>query len=106
MIFIVKVVGMTTCDLIKVWLTCALSDVDEKELQPDTDEYSFISSEESRTFSKVCCSHMMLATDFIQALNESKDFDLWILCSNIFAIFYRFWDIRVPLQHAAESRDR
>lgn len=49
--------------------------LDEKELQPDTDEYSFVSSEDSSTFLKVCCSHIALATDFIQALNESKDFD-------------------------------
>lgn len=83
MVFIVKVGGMTTCDLIKVWLTCALSDVDEKELQPDTDEYSFISSEESCTFSKVCCSHIEISYGLHSSFKWAQ----------------RFWPINLVFTH-------
>lgn len=54
-----------------------------KELQPDTDEYSFVSNDESPAFLKVCCSHIALAKDFIQALNEVQ----------------RFWPINLVFTH-------
>ncbi len=47
-------------------------------------------------------SNIVLATEFIQILNESQDFDLWILLLHIFAILYGFWvsfrDFSAPSQ--------
>ncbi len=38
----------------------------------------------------VSCFNIVLATDFVQTLNESKDFDLEILYLHVFAILYFF----------------
>lgn len=35
------------------------------------------------------CFHVMLTMDYIQALLELKDFDLYILYLHVFAIFYQ-----------------
>ncbi len=52
-------------------------------------------SDPTHTFFKVYCSHIGLAMDFIQILNETKDYDLQNLYLYVLAMFYYFWDVSV-----------
>ncbi len=52
-------------------------------------------SDQTHTFFKVYCSHIGLAMDFIQILNETKDYDRQNLYLYVLAMFYHFWDVSV-----------
>ncbi len=52
------------------------------------------------------CFYIVSATDFIQTLNKTEDFELFFLYSHFFAIFYHFRDITVlVLCHFCSSSD-
>ncbi len=89
---------LNSSDLVKVWLTCALafslgmrSNCNQTQILIHFDW----ESDHTHTFLNFHCFHIVLAMNFIQTLNGSKDFDLQILYLHVFYIFYHYWDIRV-----------
>ncbi len=67
---------------------------------------NFAKSDQTYPFLNLYCFHIVSAMEFVQTLNKTEDFELFIFYSHVFATFYHLCDIMIlVLCHFCSSSD-